>query len=92
MFRTIAIVAVPMPDPARVLLQRPVVHPVHPIGDAPMAAGQPQQRLRPGSLARQARVSRGYLGLDLRARLAHLRRAEHLHAAGQSEPRYSAMT
>src|SRR5271154_6031389 len=68
----------PFPDPAGILPERAVAHPMQAVLDTPVAPDQSQQLLRAGLLARQARDPQYDLGLDLLARLTHPLQAEHL--------------
>ena len=87
MFLTIAIpVSLTPPDPTGVLAERPVAHTVQAVLDPPVATDQPEQLLRAGALARQARDPQHHLGLDLRAVLRTRLRRKTWHSPASPSP------
>src|SRR5271168_5136632 len=65
-----------LPDSAGIFAERSVAHSVQAVLDPPVAASQPQERLDPDPLARQARDPQHHLGLDLLTAAALPRQAE----------------
>ena len=73
-------------DPAGILAERPVAHAVQAVLDPPVAAGQPQERLGPDPLVRQARDPQHHLGLDFLTRPPLPRQAVDLRSRASPNP------